>query len=43
MNLELFEPEAIDNLLPCDGQVTDYGLILDTAQSAQYLKWGLGS
>ena len=39
MNLELFEPECIDNLLPCDGQVTDYGLILDTEQSAKYLKY----
>ncbi|WP_296280664.1 alpha-ketoglutarate-dependent dioxygenase AlkB [uncultured Acinetobacter sp.] len=41
MNLELFEPEGIDNLLPCDGQVTDYGLILDTEQSAKYLKYFL--
>lgn len=29
MNLDLFEPEAQDNLLPYDGVVKDFGLILD--------------
>lgn len=37
MNLELFAPEACDNILPCDGVVRDYGLILDAEQAQQYL------
>ena len=41
MNLELFEPEAIDNLLPRDGVVKDYGLILNAQQSDQYLHYFL--
>ena len=41
MNLELFEPEAHENVLPCDGVVKDYGLILDTQQSQQYLDYFL--
>lgn len=41
MNLELFEPEAKDNLLPCDGEVKDFGLILDHEQSQKYLVYFL--
>lgn len=41
MNLELFTPEAQENVLPCDGQVQDYGLILDAQQSQQYLNFFL--
>lgn len=41
MNLELFEPEACENLLPFDGIVRDYGLILDADQSEQYFSYFL--
>ena len=41
MNFELFEPEARANLLPCDGVVEDYGLILTPQQSEQYLQYFL--
>ncbi|MFH7765563.1 alpha-ketoglutarate-dependent dioxygenase AlkB family protein [Acinetobacter sp. BSP-28] len=41
MNLELFEPEAQANLLPCDGVVQDFGLILTPEQSEQYLRYFL--
>lgn len=41
MTLELFEPESQDNLLPCDGVVQNYGLILNAAQSDQYLRYFL--
>ena len=41
MNLELFEPQQNDNLLPCDGMVKDYGLILDDGQSQKYLNYFL--
>ena len=37
MNFELFEPEAQDNLLPFDGVVKDFGLILNDEQSQKYL------
>ena len=39
MNFELFAPEAQDNLLPCDGIVEDYGLILTPEQSEKYLQY----
>ncbi|WP_313035704.1 alpha-ketoglutarate-dependent dioxygenase AlkB family protein [Acinetobacter sp.] len=41
MNFELFEPEARANLLPRDGIVQDYGLILTPQQSEQYLQYFL--
>ena len=41
MNLELFEPERSDNLLPCDGIVKDFGLILDQQQSQKYFNYFL--
>jgi alkylated DNA repair dioxygenase AlkB len=41
MNFELFEPEAQANLLPCDGVVQDFGLILTPEQSEQYLRYFL--
>lgn len=41
MNFELFEPEARANLLPCDGVVEDFGLILTAGQSEQYLQYFL--
>lgn len=41
MTLELFAPECQDNLLPCDGIVQNYGLILNEAQSSQYLRYFL--
>jgi alkylated DNA repair dioxygenase AlkB len=41
MTLELFAPECQDNLLPCDGMVQNYGLILNEAQSSQYLRYFL--
>ena len=41
MNLELFAPEPSDNVLPRDGFVKDYGLILDDQQSEKYLKYFL--
>ncbi|RKG33494.1 alpha-ketoglutarate-dependent dioxygenase AlkB family protein [Acinetobacter tianfuensis] len=41
MTLELFAPECQDNLLFCDGEVQDYGLILNEAQSCQYMRYFL--
>ena len=41
MNLELFAPEVCENLLPFDGVVKNYGLILDADQSQQYLDYFL--
>ncbi|CAB1219338.1 alpha-ketoglutarate-dependent dioxygenase AlkB family protein [Acinetobacter bouvetii] len=41
MNFELFEPEAQANLLPYDGVVQDFGLILTPEQSEQYLHYFL--
>ncbi|QIO07063.1 alpha-ketoglutarate-dependent dioxygenase AlkB family protein [Acinetobacter shaoyimingii] len=41
MNLELFAPEACDNILPCDGSVQDYGLILDVDQAEAYFQYFL--
>ena len=38
MNLELFQPTPHPNLLPVDGVVQDYGLILDTAQAQCYFE-----
>jgi len=43
MNLELFAPEAQANLLPCDGIVEDYGLILRPEQSEKYLQYFLAN
>lgn len=39
MNLELFAPEAQDNLLPYDGVVENYGLILDADECQQYFDY----
>ena len=39
MTLELFEPPKQDNLLPFDGELQDYGLILNEQQSNQYLDY----
>ncbi|MFC6051872.1 DNA methylase [Acinetobacter sp. Ac_877] len=41
MNFELFEPELSDNILPCDGVVKDFGLILNVEQSEKYLQYFL--
>lgn len=41
MNLELFQPEANVNLLPCDGVVENYGLILNEEDSQKYLSYFL--
>ncbi len=41
MNLELFSPEADDNILPCDGIVQDFGLILNVEDSQKYLTYFL--
>ncbi|OTG68803.1 alpha-ketoglutarate-dependent dioxygenase AlkB [Acinetobacter sp. ANC 4470] len=41
MNFELFAPEAQANVLPCDGVVEDFGLILTAEQSTQYLNYFL--
>ena len=41
MNFELFAPEQNDNLLPYDGIVKDYGLILNDEQSQKYLHYFL--
>jgi len=43
MNFELFAPEAQANLLPCDGIVEDYGLILTPEQSEKYLQYFLSN
>lgn len=39
MNFELFEPEQQENILPCDGVVKDFGLVLNTEQSEKYLQY----
>lgn len=39
MNLELFQPEVNENLLPYDGVVKDYGLILNDEQSQKYFNY----
>jgi len=41
MNLELFRPEENENLLPCDGVVKNFGLILNEEQSQKYLNYFL--
>jgi alkylated DNA repair dioxygenase AlkB len=41
MTLDLFAPEPHANLLPYDGIVQDYGLILTPQQSEQYLQYFL--
>ena len=41
MTLDLFEPQPETNILPFDGVVENYGLILDQAQSQQYLQYFL--
>lgn len=41
MILELFAPQPQANLLPYDGVVEDHGLILNTAQSQQYMHYFL--
>ncbi len=41
MNLELFSPEERTNVLPCDGEVQDYGLILSASDSDKYLRYFL--
>ena len=41
MNLELFSPEPRDNILPYDGIVQDYGLVLSVEHSARYLQYFL--
>ncbi len=41
MNLELFAPERCDNVLPYDGIVQDYGLVLSAEHSARYLQYFL--
>ncbi len=38
MNLELFPPEPRQNLLPYEGIVQDYGLILSAEDSHAYLQ-----
>jgi len=38
MTLDLFAPQPQANVLPFDGVVEDYGLILDEGQSQQYLQ-----
>ena len=39
MTRELFAVEASANLLPCDGQVEDYGLIFNEADADRYLHY----
>lgn len=41
MNLDLFSPMQQDNILPYDGQVQDYGLILNTQDSEKYTQYFL--
>ena len=41
MNLELFTPEPRDNILPYDGILQDYGLVLNVEHSARYLQYFL--
>ena len=41
MNLELFTPEPRDNILPYDGIVQDYGLVLSAEHSERYLQYFL--
>ena len=38
MTFDLFAPQPQANVLPFDGVVEDYGLILDQEQSQQYLQ-----
>lgn len=39
MNFELFAPETSDNLLPQDGIVQDFGLILNADEAQQYFDY----
>ena len=39
MNFELFAPETSDNLLPQDGVVQDFGLILNADEAQQYFDY----
>lgn len=39
MNFDLFAPEPSPNLLSYDGEVPDYGLILDADQAQQYFDY----
>lgn len=39
MNFDLFAPEPNQNVLPFDGVVEDYGLILDADQAQQYFDY----
>lgn len=41
MNFELFLPESADNVLPYDGVVQDYGIILEAHQAESYLDYFL--
>lgn len=41
MTLDLFAPQPQANVLPCDGVVEDYGLILEVEQSHKYLDYFL--
>lgn len=41
MNFELFDPMPCENLLPFDGDVEDFGLILDADQAQQYFDYFL--
>ena len=41
MNFELFAPEYSENILPCDGVVEDFGLILDADEAQQYFDYFL--
>ena len=41
MNFELFEPDHKENILPCDGVIKDFGLILNSEQSEKYLQYFL--
>lgn len=43
MNFDLFAPEAQANVLPCDGIVEDYGLILTSEQSDKYFRYFLAT
>lgn len=39
MNLELFAPDSADNILPQDGIVQDFGLILNADEAQQYFNY----
>ena len=43
MNLDLFETPNKENILPYDGVVKDFGKILNTEQSDQYLRYFLAN